>query len=193
MPFDSDKQGVLQKKDKSKKGDVDPEIKEIITLFNQHRDYFTTSSCAGRSMVYALPSSRKKHEAVWLLVSHSGVTLAELQRALVSLPEDPVWVKFEPLIVHVRCRDLAAAKSIMACCSSCGLKKSGIIACGTKMMVEMIGTDFLEMLLAKEGKLLVDQRYLTCLVEELNKKHQRNSERIEKLRKSLTAVGNRAK
>lgn len=190
MLFDSDKQVVLQKKDKSRKGDVDLEIKDLITLLNQNSDYFTTSSCAGRSIIYTLPPSRKKYDAVLLLVRHSNVTLCDIQTALQHLPQDPVWIKFEPLIVHIRCRDLAAAKRLMACCFSCGLKKSGIISCGTKVMVEIMGINFLEMLLAKKGKLLIDQSYLEHLVDELNKKHQRNSERIEKLKKSFVVLFN---
>ena len=44
--FTKEKSDFLRKKDKSKKGCVDEDIKEIVGLINSKKYYYTTSSCA---------------------------------------------------------------------------------------------------------------------------------------------------
>jgi tRNA(Phe) wybutosine-synthesizing methylase Tyw3 len=45
-----------------------------------------------------------------------------------SCPRGTVELKFEPLILHVRCRDLISAQKLLDAAAGAGLRKSGLIA-----------------------------------------------------------------
>ena len=47
MAFETDKKTALTKIDKSKKGQIDEQIKPLCDLINSSVDYYTTSSCSG--------------------------------------------------------------------------------------------------------------------------------------------------
>ena len=52
-------------------------------------------------------------------------------------------------------------------------------------MVEIIGTESMETIIAKKGKLLVTDDYLKLLLDEANKKLKRNCKKLEELYLSL--------
>ena len=50
--FDREKVRVLEKADLSRKGSVDAPIRELVEHINTQDDYYTTSSCSGRTVVF---------------------------------------------------------------------------------------------------------------------------------------------
>ena len=50
--FDREKVRVLEKADLSRKGSVDAPIRELVEYINTKDDYYTTSSCSGRAVVF---------------------------------------------------------------------------------------------------------------------------------------------
>ena len=79
--FTKEKNDFLKKKDKSKKGYIDEDIKEIVDEINSKKDYYTTSSCAGRIVLLEM-KSKKKNDCDWILTKHGKVNLNEI---LISL------------------------------------------------------------------------------------------------------------
>jgi len=185
MEFEKQKQVYLAellsgKPDKSKKGFIDQEIKALVDAINALPDYYTTSSCAGRILFYSTSEERKKNETQWLFTSHKPVTYEEIESALQNLPHALVFLRFEPLILHVACKDSAAAEKLLNMCHTAGLKHSGIMSISKRIIVEIIGHDLLDAPVAK-GKLLVSKEWLIMALEDANAKMQRNQKRIEKL------------
>ncbi len=177
MNFDNFKRDCLARADKSKKKSIDLKIKPLIDFINSLPNYCTTSSCSGRILVIE-KRSYKKQESKWLFVSHKPTSFLDIKKALQKTSGD-VWFKQESFILHICCRTLEDAKNILGASRDIGIKRAGIISLGSKIMVEVIGTEAIEALIAKGGKLLVDDNYLRILTEEANKKLERNSKRIE--------------
>ncbi len=79
--FAKEKSDFLRKKDKSKKGTVDEDIKEIVNVINSKQDYYTTSSCSGRIVLLEMKSKRK-YECNWIFTKHNKVNFDEIYNAL---------------------------------------------------------------------------------------------------------------
>lgn len=167
--FDIAKGNVLNKlvnADKSPKGSLDAPIAKLIYSMNDHRDFVSTSCCSGRIVLFAAGVS-PRNRGRWLLVRHDKVSPSELGDALASLgdvrtasltSEDSksvntsagasasaldglVTFKLEPPIVHILCRDMDAAKSLLKVAVSAGFRESGISLSNTsKVMVAIRST-----------------------------------------------------
>lgn len=183
MTFDLDKKNILGKMDKSKKGEIDEEIKEIIALINSKENYYTTSSCSGRIVLIEIPESGRKDESKWLLITHSKTDLAEVRNALKS--KEDVWLKQEGAIFHVCCRTLEDAEKLIIAAKDSGFKRTGMIMVDKRFVVEIISTENISTIVAKKGKLLVDDSYISALAEECNAKMDKNSLKLKEFHKRL--------
>jgi len=81
--FDSQKEQSLSAVDLSRKGSVDVPILDLVNWINNLADYYTTSSCSGRIVLFSLSSDKnKKKGTIWHFVSHAKVSLSELRNSL---------------------------------------------------------------------------------------------------------------
>lgn len=176
MTFDLDKKNILGKIDKSKKGEIDEGVKEIIGLINSKENYYTTSSCSGRIVLIEIPESGKKDESRWLLATHEQTSLSEIKNALKS--KEDVWLKQEGAIFHVCCRAIEDAEKLIKAAKDSGFKRTGMIMVDKRFVVEIISTENISTIIAKKGKLLVGDSYISALAEECNAKMDRNREKI---------------
>lgn len=188
MVFDHDKKMHLEKKDKSSKGSLDEPIMALCESINSLEDYYTTSSCSGRIVLLKIPFSGKKNETGWLFVSHDTVDKHQVSKAFTSLPEEEVWFRFEPLILHVAARNLDSAHKLLDLAQKLGIKRSGIIALGNKIVIEIIGSERIDTIVGRGGNLLVSQEYLTVLVDSANDKMHKNWENIKKLEAGIKNI-----
>lgn len=162
MTFANNKKTFLSKLDKSKKGSVDDKVSPLLDLLNKESQYYTTSSCSGR--VYLWKGSGKKNETHWLNVSHDFITDDFL--AIDDTAAGIIWLRVEPLILHICCKDLAAATTLLdAARKVC--KKSSLSSIRNKIIVEIRGSEFVELPLYNDGKLLfTDLNLLATLVNQ---------------------------
>jgi tRNA wybutosine-synthesizing protein 3 len=165
MSFESEKITCLGKEDKSKKGEIDFKVRSLVSLINQRKDYYTTSSCSGR--VYFWTGSGKKNETVWLKVSHdlideSFLTLDDVQGL--------VWLRLEGFITHVACRNMEAADTFLQLAKK-QYKKSSLLSFRKKIIVEIRGSEFVEMPFFENGMKLLEPEFpiLRILNEKLDK------------------------
>ena len=181
MTFDNDKKTFLLKQDKSKKGDIDEKVKPLLAIINSHPDYYTTSSCSGR--VYLWQGSGKKNETEWLKVSHDLI-----DDDFLKIKDDKglVWLRLEPLIMHICCKDRESANRLLELARRI-YKKSAFLSISSKIILEIRGSEFLEMPFYNDGKLLFngDLPFLKELInDKMNKIHQ-GREKLEKILKGL--------
>ncbi|XP_035882188.1 tRNA wybutosine-synthesizing protein 3 homolog isoform X2 [Phyllostomus discolor] len=149
----------LSKADLSLKGSVDEDVAEIVQLLNGQEQFFTTSSCSGRIILIDGSINGfevQKQNCRWLLVTHKPCTKDDVIVALRNANGDAV-LKFEPLVLHVQCRQLQDAQ-ILAVRSTHGL----------------------EVPLSHEGKLMVTEDYIDFLLKIANQKMEENRKRIER-------------
>lgn len=154
-PFDQKKALILHEilgnsadaPDASPKGTIDVLCLPLIETINAHPDMVTTSLCSGRVSVFLEGNKTKTqigakgNEGRWLFVTHEPESLANWQKSVdfqfqpASKPAENdsfaesaryILYKFEPLILHVKCRDSASANLLYLTAMSCGFRESGI-------------------------------------------------------------------
>ncbi len=178
--FDKQKKDCLSRIDKSNKKRIDRDIKPLISLINSLDDYYTTSSCSGRILLIEKKTD-KKQDARFAFAEHKTADFKAIKQSLENLPEDDVWLKQESIIIHLCCRNLESAKRLLKIVRCLGIKRAGIISIGKKIIIELIGTEAMETIIARKGKMLVNDDYLKTLVKEANKKIERNKKKIKEL------------
>ncbi|KAM9907208.1 hypothetical protein OXX69_006522 [Metschnikowia pulcherrima] len=151
--FDQKKSSILREisgnsadaPDASPKGTIDVLCLPLIETINAHPDMVTTSSCSGRVSVFLEGNKTKTqigakgNEGRWLFVTHEPESLQGWHKSIdfkydngsakIGESEDAtryILYKFEPLILHVKCRDSASANRLYSTAMGCGFRESGI-------------------------------------------------------------------
>ncbi len=176
MPFPNEKKTYLAKQDKSKKGDIDQKVIPLLKIINANDDYYTTSSCSGR--VYLWMGTGKKNETEWIKVSHD---LIDEKFFSISESKGVVWLRVEAFILHVACKDMEAANLLLEKAKQI-YKKSCILSASNKIIIEIRGSELVEMPLYKDGELLY-QGELDWLVQLVNEKLWKMWEGMARFRK----------
>jgi tRNA wybutosine-synthesizing protein 3 len=178
----------LGKDDASRQGHVDDEVLSLLETINANTAYYTTSSCAGRILVYEDHPSKQKKDVRWLLSSHQEVALPDVMTALNVPTNYTLWLRFEPLILHVCCTTHDAAERLLALVHESGFKHSGVLSLRPRIIVEVISSERIDVPLGKEGKLLVDAATMIFFLEEANRKLKANAGRREELKKKIAGL-----
>jgi tRNA wybutosine-synthesizing protein 3 len=184
--FENSKQSILQKKDKSSIGSWDAPIAKLCDKLNKHPDYYTTSSCSGR--IVLIIEKLEKGPGLFLFRSHEMVSLEELKKELQEAclkTKDIVYLKQEPCVLAVSCSSVENAQELVDLARRLGWKRAGITTTTKKNIVELFGTEKLELPIIDGGRLLVDEEYLKILVKEANIRLKRTWEKIKKLEKEF--------
>ncbi len=182
--FDRQKKQVLERRDKSSKGSVDENIRDLVELINGLHDYYTSSSCSGRIFLIEVDPGNRKDLSRWTYLTHLRADFHEVKKALFSVGDKEVWFQQEPLIIHICCKDLDSAKKMLKACALAGIKRAGIIALGKRIMIEAIGNERIDTIIAKKS-VLVDDHYIRLLIDKANENQEKNSKRIEKFYKKI--------
>src|SRR3989344_4145084 len=179
--FANDKKTFLAKLDKSKKGDIDERIIPLINLINQKPNYYTTSSCSGR--VYLWEGSGKKNETNWLRTSHNLITELFLQPVNTS---NLVWLRFEPFIMHICSTDLETANNLLEQVRKI-YKKSCLLSISNKIIVEIRGSEFIEMPLYENNTILLnkDSVWLKELIKKKMLKMWQTTDKFQEIVKKI--------
>ncbi len=178
--FDKRKLDILKKQDKSKKGAIDERIRELVDVINSREDFYTTSSCSGRILLFQSAESGKKNESRWLFVSHEKVTLNKIKACLKN-PEGDIWLKQEGMILHICARTLEDAERLLEICRTAGFKRAGIINFGKRIILEVFSNERIDAIICKNRRIVVDDSYLQILIDEANKKLEKNWGNLEKM------------
>ena len=194
MGFEKEKKEFLEKRDKSKKGDLDLKIKKLTTKLNSLDDFFTTSSCAGRILLFSLPSSNKKNEVQYLFNSHQKIQSNKINDTIKKILKiiklkkikNDVWFRVDGAILHVASNNIDSARKLLNAARDIGFRRSGIISLGkNRVTMELISTEKIETIVSKNGKLLVGEDYFKVLVKEGNEKLEKTWKKIDRLYNKL--------
>ncbi len=178
MTFQNQKNVALTKMnemDKSKKGSIDTHAISIIETINALENYYTTSSCSGR--IYFWQGDGKKCNTEWLKVSHELIT----KEFFNIQPQGTVWLKMEPFIIHIACKDIDSANTLLQTAKEV-FKKSSILSINRKTIIEIQGSDKVDMPFYEESTLVYTGNQ-ESLMNLLNKKLQKSWDKVEILKK----------
>ena len=180
--FEEDKKKQLSRKDKSNVGSLDNKIKGLCDKINKKKNYYTTSSCAGR--IVLIKSILGKDRDVFLFRTHKKISFNELKKALTKIKYEGL-VEFQQTscILHVACFSLEDAQNIVDKAKFTGWKRSGIMATKKRNVVELHSTESMSFPVMVNNKVLVDDEYLKLVVKEANNKLERVWWKIEKLKR----------
>ena len=177
--FDVEKKKSLPSLKKAlQQGEVDEKIISTLESINAHADYFTTSSCGGRISLSVAPLLGKKKDHEFVKKWHGKITLKELIEAIPESWSGLLWLKTESFILHVGCRDMGAANNLQKLAIKLGLKRSGVFRINPFPMVEIIATDYISVPLGEDGRLFVDDAYLSFLLEIMNARIEENDKKL---------------
>jgi len=181
VDFQQAKQNQLSRKDKSNKGCLDKHIKKLCDKINSNKNYYTTSSCSGR--IILIKSADKKGKKLFLFRTHDKISFNELKKQLKHIEKsrikEMVYFKQEPCILHVASRSLADGLKLLMKAREAGWKRSGMIASGKRIILELMSTEHIEMPIVNKGKILVSDSFLKLLVNEANNKLARTWQKIK--------------
>lgn len=196
MNFEKEKKEFLAKKDKSRKASIDVKIRRLVNKINSLDDFFTTSSCSGRIMLFALPKSNKKNDVRYLFTSHKKIIYNETKNILRMITKkiklkkikNDVWFRMGGAILHVASNNINSAKKLLNTARDIGFRRSGIISLGkNRVTMELVSTENIEAIVSKKGKLVIDEDYFEILVKEGNRKLEKTWGKVDKLHKALAS------
>lgn len=169
---------LLYKPDKSKKGNVDEEIKYLVDYINSLDNYYTTSSCAGRIVLVGIPSDGRKKDAEWIFSSHE-IVKEKVNLREINFENLVVNFKQESFILHVCAKTFDDANEMLTIARDVGFKRAGIIATNKRFIIEIMSTENITAPVYDE-KLLIDQEYLDYLINQGNDKMINSRKRVKK-------------
>lgn len=179
--FDERKKRAMEKlREALRKGEVDKPIIPLLDKINRMRDYYTSSSCSGRIMLLSEGKSKKESEKYrrW----HEEVSKEEFWKAVGSYKgSNPLWLRVEPLILHVVARSIERAFEFVDLARKCGYKRVGVQRIRGAYLIEMMGSDYVSIPL---GICKCSEE----IVELANKKLRRNLERLKKFEEAVSTL-----
>ncbi|MEN9625753.1 MAG: tRNA wybutosine-synthesizing protein 3 [archaeon] len=181
--FENSKKLALGKKDKSSIQGVDAPIRDLVSFVNVHDDYFTTSSCSGRTVL--IKDEEKKQPGLFLFRTHERISFKELKEALEKISEENkkgrVMFKQEPCLLVVSCKNKDSQWKLFSLARNNGWKKSGILSIDKKLLIELMSTETISFPILDRGKILVDDEFLRLVLERANKNLDKGWEKIKRL------------
>jgi tRNA wybutosine-synthesizing protein 3 len=177
VTFKNQKKTFLDKSDQSKKGSIDEKVKPLLNTINEKNNYYTTSSCSGRTYFW---KGEKKNQTEWFNITHDLINNGFFK---LNDTSGLIWLRYEPLILHVCCKDLDAANLLVEEARKI-FKKSSILTVSKKIIVEIAGSEKIEMPYLLDGNKLFSGED-SWLKDLINSKLKLNWEKIDRLRESI--------
>ncbi|CAG0882189.1 unnamed protein product [Darwinula stevensoni] len=97
-----------------------------------------------------------------------------------------VFLKFEPIVLHVFCANLNSAKVLFTCALEAGLRNSGImIGKYEKLTLAIRSSHMMEAPLVADYKVLTSEEYIQALLQEANRRMEENFLRINRFHHAI--------
>ncbi len=180
--FDMIKKRHKETYEEAKKiGRMDADFIPLCDYIIKTKNYFTSSSCAGRIALISLGEEETKMESAFYRKWHRKVTENEVLEAIKEFKGKVIYFKQEPLILHLGTNTIENARKILELCEKAGIKRAGIkVAKEGKFIVEMLGTQSITAPV-KDAAITASEEYVKYLVKKGNEKFEKNQALILKL------------
>ncbi len=192
MHWEGEKRRRLRRLEEAiERGEVDGPAIPVLEAINALPDYCTTSSCSGRVIVLHEPEVGDKRRAEFLAKWHEPpVDVDRVREAVRRAPDEGItWLKAQPPLFHVLCRDLEAARRLRAVASEAGFKASSIRSIkDTKVVVEILGSERLETPVKVHGRETVREEAWPHLIGLCNRLLTRGHDRLKRLVRAVKGL-----
>lgn len=178
------------KKDKSKQGFIDKEIENLVNTINYTKDYYTTSSCAGRILVIFRPFTKNKSDVVWIFKSHEQSNVEEIFEKINEFLKNNknlglISFKQEPMIIHIEAKDIQAAYEMLIVACEAGFKQRNIIGIKKRIVLEITNKKGIDFPIGKNSEILCNYEHLKWIIELGNKNILYNKKKIDKFEEKI--------
>ncbi|WP_457619545.1 tRNA(Phe) 7-((3-amino-3-carboxypropyl)-4-demethylwyosine(37)-N(4))-methyltransferase [Methanopyrus sp.] len=172
------------------RGEVDEAVIPVLKALNSFEEYCTTSSCSGRVVVLHEPKIGDKVGSEFVAKWHEPPEPEEVREAVLKAPEEGItWVKAQPPLFHVMCRDLKAAVRLRNIASEAGFKASSIRSIkSSKVIVEILGGERMDVPAKVDGKLTLREEAWDSIVTLCNDILRSGHERLSRLVEALEGL-----
>lgn len=172
--------------EKSKKeGKIDLDFIPLCEHINKTKNYFTSSCCSGRIALVGLNKEESKKESAFHRKWHKKVSLNELITGIKTFNGEVLWLKQEPIILHLGTNNIENAKKILKLCEKTGLKRSGLkVIKEGKYLIEIIGNHQIN-LPVKENLISIEKNYLEYVLKKCNQKFEKNQKTLKQFTKEI--------
>ena len=176
--------------EKAKKdGKMDKDFIPLCNFLTKSKNYFSTSSCAGRITLVGLDMKESKKESAFHRKWHRKVKFSEVKDGIESYSGEVLWFKQEPIIFHLGTNNLENAKKVLVACEKAGVKRSGVkVAKEGKFIVEIVGTHQINTPVREHSDTKIDDNYLKYLVKKANQKFDKNKKSLKKMEKEMKKI-----
>ena len=162
-------------------GKMDIQMVPLCEFVAKTKGYYTSSCCSGR-IILLEKRGKRKIDTFFHRKWHREITEGELIEGFDESTKGEVWLRIDPFILHIGCKNLEDCSKILAAMKAAGVKRGGIIVADEeKFMVELQGTDSMSLLIKKGEKKLVSEEYLQEIVPLANNMLRQNYARLTKL------------
>ena len=150
---------------------IDGQMVAVCRDIGKTKNYFTSSSCAGRIMLLDVGKEGDKRESGFHRKWHRQVSLEEVLEGVKAKTKGILWFRAEPFILHIVCGSLDHARELLRIKDKAGVRRGGIsVAKEGKFIVELTGTQYLSVPVKENTEIIVTLEYLGKLVEYANNK-----------------------
>ena len=165
--------------------EVDEEILPILHLINESSNYYTSSSCTGRTVLLEIPNIGDKKEAVFLGRWHRTIESDEIKSAAEKAKHGLLWILAQSPIIHIVTDTSENADELVKAAIACGFKNSGFKSLSKKIVIEICSTERLDAPVGRDGNLFCNSKYLDLLVDIANDVFIKSKEKLVRLEKTL--------
>ncbi len=164
---------------------ADKQMIPLCRYISSTKNFFTSSSCAGRILLLDVGKEGNKREAAFHSKWHRKVKLKELTEGINKKhQEEELWFKLDPFILHLGTNTLENAEKILKTTRKTGIRRAGIMTVEEgKFIVELIGTQVISFPIKIKEKVLLNEEYLKKALEKANKKLEKNYLQLKKFEK----------
>jgi len=174
------------------KNEVDQDIISVLNLINKSKEYYTSSSCAGRILLLQIPEIGDKKQAEFLGRWHRTIKTEEVLESIKKSDKGTIWLLAQSPIIHIGAKTNTAADKIVKIANASGFKNSNIKSVGKKPLVEIGSTERLDAPIGEDGTLFCKKEHLDLLVRianEVIKKSMLKLDRFEQEIKKYLSTG----
>jgi tRNA wybutosine-synthesizing protein 3 len=183
--LDGKKTALTKLKKAQKENKVDPGILSILDTINEHEEYYTSSSCFGRTVLLEIPNIGNKKEAKFLGKWHRKIEVKEFLDATKNAKIGQLWLLSQSPILHMVTKTNDGADKLLKIAIACGFKNSGLKSLGKKIVVEICSTERLDAPVGNNGTLFCNKDYIELLVNISNEIMKKSTTKLQKLEVKL--------
>lgn len=166
---------------------VDTQLISFLQKFNKLKNYFTSSSCAGRIILLGLDKEESKKPNLFVGKWHRKVKLPEITELLEKdLCFDEIWFKQESFIFHFVAKNEKFAKQILKIRANFGIKRGGIFQIEDgRYIIELMSTSHMSFPVKLGKEIIIEKRQLEKIVQKANTKLEKNYKVLKEFQKKI--------